>query len=109
MTSETTLFENEHYYVEPGPFQGEVTSHGGKFVYGYLVISKATEVTEIMTPQLPDAIAAAEQLDISMETETWKWIRIQAGPTGNVNPDGTPADDVDIHGEDGGDDEPEIH
>ena len=71
------LFENKNYIIESGAFDGKVTFHGGEYTYGYLVRNKNTGVAEVYTPQYPDAVASAEQLDLAIEAESWKWIRIQ--------------------------------
>lgn len=85
------VFQNERYGVILGDFPGVVKFHGGEYTSGYCIINKDTGVTEVCTPQLPDAIAAAEQLDIACANETWKWARINfeaemygeaQGPTG---------------------------
>ena len=70
------VFENERYGIITGDFSGPVKFHGGEYNYGYKVINLTTGVVEVNTPQLPDAIAAAEQLDIACANETWKWARI---------------------------------
>jgi hypothetical protein len=95
------LFENERYIVLQTEFPHPVKTHGGMYDQGYSAINRETGVAEVFSAQLPDAIAAAEQLDIAMETQPWKWVRIQASAD-SVNPDGTPKDpegpvDQEIH------------
>lgn len=81
--------ENENYIVTMGNFGNPVESHGGHYTHGYLVINTKTGVVEIETPQLPDAIAVAEQLDVALTQEPWKWMRAQQ-ESASVNPDGSP-------------------
>ena len=71
------LFENDNYTVTVGDFDGKVTFHGGEYTSGYVVTNKNTGVREVFTPQYPDAVASAEQLDLAIEHSSWKWIRIQ--------------------------------
>lgn len=80
MTAEQALdsiiFENDRYAVTIGQFPNSVELHGGHYDGGYIITNKETGVQEVYTAQYPDAIAAAEQLDISVEQAVWKWIRI---------------------------------
>lgn len=95
----TVLFENKWYMVCATVFDFPVKSHGGEYASGYSVINKVTGMTEVNTPQLPDAIAAAEQLDLAMEEEPWKWARLQS-ESQVVNPDGStkePPPDEEVH------------
>lgn len=75
-TLSDSLYENERYRVVLGEFPQAIELHGGQYERGYIIINKETEVEEVYTAQYPDAIAAAEQLDISVEAKVWKWIRI---------------------------------
>ena len=70
------MFENDRYVVTVEEYEYPVTAHGAQYSSGYAVTNKQYAVQEVLTTQLPDAIAAAEQLDIALDNETWKWVRI---------------------------------
>ena len=78
----TVVFENERYRVIVTAFPGTVKSHGGEYFEGYASVNKETGIAEVYSAQMPDAIAAAEQLDIAMDQQSWSWIRIQAEADG---------------------------
>ena len=79
MTSDDrVVFENERYVVVVDEFPEAVMRDGATYFRGYVVANRETDVDEFYAPMLPDAIAAAEQLDVAMEQSVWKWIRIQA-------------------------------
>lgn len=69
------LFENDNYEVVVAD-NIHVENHGAIYSVGYAVTNKDTGVDEVFTNTLPDAIGAAEQLDLAMENEVWKWMRI---------------------------------
>lgn len=73
-------FENERYMVYPTYFPEDIVveNHGATYLAGYAVENKTTDIVEVYTPQLPDAIGTAEQLDMAMEQQPWAWMRIQA-------------------------------
>lgn len=80
------LFENERYTVivtqVPGPHE--------KMYRGYGVRNKTTMVDEYFTMQLPDACSVAEQLDLAMQTEQWRWVR----DAREVAPDGSSVNEL---------------
>ncbi len=86
------IFENDNYTVTAGEFTSPVRSNGCEFTEGYLVTNKVTGIVEFQIPQMPEAFAAAEQLDIAMVQRPWEWVRKQATPEEPtpVNPDGSP-------------------
>lgn len=78
MSEEDIVHENANYVVEVGDFPEPMTYHGGgQYVHGYIVRNKATNVEEVYTPQLPDAIMASEQLDMAVEQRAWDWLRAE--------------------------------
>jgi hypothetical protein len=92
MENGTIVFSNERYEVTVGDFTSPVRSNGCEFTRGYVVTNKVTGVVEFQVPQYPESIAAAEQLDIALETKPWEWVRKQQVPQ-EVNPDGSPKGD----------------
>jgi len=72
-----TLHENERYRVVQVDFPEPLTLHGAVYYSGYGVVNKTTDVEEVYTPQLPDAIAACEGLDVAMQEEPWLWARLR--------------------------------
>lgn len=94
--SSDVLFVNDHYYVEVEVWRTPVRSNGYDYTEGYSVTNRETEITEFRMPQLPEAIAAAEQLDIAMTTKSWEWQRRggsrDSGP--DINPDGSTSEDT---------------
>ena len=84
-----SVFENKNYTIVAGPFAATVRSNGSDFEEGYSVINKVTGIVEFRVPQMAEAIAAAEQLDMAMETRPWEWARKKTEPA-EVNPDGSP-------------------
>lgn len=99
---EEFVFENERYVVYVANFLEPVKNNGAQFTSGYAVENRATGVVEFMIPQLPEAISAAEQLDMAMEQAPWKWAREahERQQLTSVNPDGSPVDE---------DEDPEVH
>ena len=74
-------YENHHYRValikqlEQRTHSVEIVMHDTTYYEGYAVISKGTGVVEYMTTSLPEAIFNAEQFDVALTNETWKWMR----------------------------------
>jgi hypothetical protein len=91
---DNTIFENERYYITTCdlPVEQAVSVHGGKYTYVYAVVNKVHEVPEVFTPSYPDAVAAAEQLDIACANEVWKWSRIQSDADAMEVAAGSPPD-----------------
>ena len=75
------LFENYHYHVAvvdklaQRTHSVEIVMHDTVYYQGYGVINKGTGVTEYLTTSLPEAIFNAEQFDVALTNETWKWMR----------------------------------
>lgn len=104
------LHENERYIIVPSQFDHVIKSHGGWYKAGYAVINKTTEIVEVKTAQLPDAIFAAEQMDLALETKQWEWMRKAASEQAEVNPDGSPAEPEDVlFLEPSAPEDPEVH
>ena len=79
MDNNEPVFENERYVVDIGDFPEVARIHGSGYVRGYVVRNKETGVEECFTPSYPDAVAAAEQLDLAIANSVWKWVRISDG------------------------------
>lgn len=94
-----TLFDNGRYYVQTRimPVELAVTAHGAKHVHVYAVTNKETGVDEVLTPSYPDAVAAAEQLDIAVENAVWKWMRIQADAEDMAKAEEAGSTDPELH------------
>ena len=78
MTNSDNIFENDTYVVVLSDLNEGSQYQGMRYTQGYAAVNKETGVKEILSPCLPDIISAAEQLDIAMEQEVWKWARINA-------------------------------
>lgn len=103
MTMASNLFENERYVVNHSQEAGAVRSAGFDYFAAYNVVNKETDVVEYRVPQLPEAIAVAEQLDLAMTTQPWRASRSfhegQLAEFDEVYPDGSLKKDED----------PEVH
>jgi len=91
--SDIFIFGNERYAVYLGEFESPVRSNGSEFTRGYKVVNKEYEVVEFQIPQMPEALAAAEQLDMAMEQKPWEWARKKEERIA-VNPDGSSPSEV---------------
>lgn len=69
------VHDNDRYCVLIVAYDELLEYGGAKYDIGYAVLNKQTGVYEVLTAQLPDAIMAAEQLDIAMATKQWEWMR----------------------------------
>ena len=74
MTSKSVnIFENRHYVVNTN--HTEIIMHDSAYDGGYEVVNKEYGVVEYKTTSLPEAIFNAEQFDVALTNETWKWMR----------------------------------
>lgn len=90
MTSK--VYENDTYVIVPESFaDGDIRQQGVVYKAAYMVINKETDVMEYASPQLPDAISSADQLNMLLKTRPWEWA------TADVNPDGSPVNDEEVH------------
>lgn len=70
-----TLHENENYVVMVEEYDEPVQFAGAPYDAAYAVLNRGTDVVEFLTPQLPNAISVAEQLDMALTMKDWEWMR----------------------------------
>jgi hypothetical protein len=89
------LFENARYTVGilAYPFislDEHITVNGAQYASYYAVLNKSTNVIELKTPGLVEAIFFAENSDRMLENQPWMWARqaesiAEAAPSGLSN------------------------
>ena len=86
--SNGVVFENDRYIVTVDDFTAPMRNNGCDYTRGYVITNKATGVVELQLVQLPEAIAAAEQLDVALLKEPWSYVRegieAEVSPSGDI-------------------------
>lgn len=69
-----TLYENDNYIIEAVTNEDNpVEMFGSKYFSYYEMRNKHTNVVEIRTPVLPEAIHNAVHHNMTMENKPWEW------------------------------------
>ena len=82
----TPIYTSEPYEVHVTEFAEPLTLHGAHYFEGYVVYNATHNVVEYQTPQLAEAIGAAQHMAYALKHRPWEVMYQE------VNPDGSPAD-----------------
>jgi hypothetical protein len=69
------LFANKRFRVDRIEFHVPIVVAGASFLHGYSVTNVETDVVEVKTPGLVEAITYAENSDRVLEARPWEWAR----------------------------------